>query len=482
MQLISRHFDHKVPGKGDQPIAAASLEEEYHSSNSRLADPLQTWSSMSFVPEICTAIQAASQGAPCEVSWYGDADFLKLRRRDAQPYHAALGDISGLIAEALQQGPLVPFDTDPVSRIGGYARTSNSRYWVKVSANDGSRSDEARNLWQLIQGNIASGVVPLYQHFQQNPQSTINRIYGVVRIVLPNLPKKFSGWFSGNKRVELYAMLIGDPSYGHDAVVQGQNFNDGTLVYSRYALYAGEGDSHVKGEGHFMQSMGDLRIVDNGEVHLLNAQCQKFRQAVDVDVDYLSSCGLPNSALYLGMAKGQHGRIPPKCSSAPGEPFCFTTGAYAYTVSVFDYLKGRTMLQLPATTYGARLKALSHQICPVTQQGEPVSPWVFVAIVIFSGAFLGMTIGFFVFLQRGGFQDFFQESPLLVQGAAGGGEPPVAARSAPQWSPQADFGVGGPSQFAAQPPLDQYQRQQPHDIRQRGQVQGFGRPGGDFGL
>jgi len=387
----------RVPGlparhRGQQAVndatSAVQLEEG-------LGDPMSEWESSRWSPAICDVITQGSQGAPCEVVWYGKRDFSALRKKATQPWHQGPDDITADLVKSLKEGPIVPFNEDPVlgAKNGGYARTTDKKYWVKVSATGSGNHAEAENLWSMVIGYKNNERLDsfLYQH----PESLLNRIYSCARISLPRKPTKYSGLFSGNKNFEVYIFLMGDPSYGHEKVVTSDSNYESSLTYNRYVLYSRQSKTEAT-ESKFMKKMGDLQAIDEGQMHVRNSQCQNMQEDVAKDLDYVEGYGYYESALYIGRAKAGFGRTPPKCSGKPQEPLCLMADSYAYTVSVFDYLRKQPKLSM--RHYGAEMKAVTMEVCSTTKANEPVQRRSIWFALIAAGIAIAAFIGFFLYM------------------------------------------------------------------------------------
>lgn len=355
-QLATEEQEAVAPSALVETASQGEATQEQH-ADAQLSEWANDWRSGGWWPEICRVIEVGSEGAPCEVSWYGAKDFSKLWEPDALPGNIPFNMTVARIEKSLKSGQLVPLSPGTSQLDGGMARTLDGRLYLKV----GITREEIGNIRRLVEAtdNEGEGATALHHHFMSNPDSLMSRLYGVVRIVMPSEAKRF-GLFSGNDKVEKFVLFMSDPSFGEAVNIDKP---DSAKQTSLYAFKPGEQLGQVELEDekqhlfgrtglHFTQEIGE-------NLALQNKQCTNSKIILSRDAEFLAAHRLSEYRVQITIDNADQG-----CMHGQGEPFCYATDGPDIAIGLFDYTSRRVRSGV-AKTYRRKLKEFTDKYCTI---------------------------------------------------------------------------------------------------------------------
>jgi len=287
---------------------------------------IQNWKAVTLTPTVCELTYLKNKDSVvCNVDLYGEKEFAILRQKAASGNHLGPGDVSNVLLDSVKSGPLVSFSPGAGKSGSGFVRAWDDKMKLKIGVKQSQYMDEPKNLLQLIEGTETAK--PLHDHLKRNPNSLLNRYYGLVRT------RMFS--------MESWTLVMQDASYEQDSRVQALKKTDAALQYTRYDL-KGKSRSLTKKQEEdkqFTLINGDFKENEEDKLELTSRQCWRLRKAIRLDGQYLQEHKMIDYSLFIGVAH-HRSKAAPDCSGTPGEPFCFQGNGYKYqyTISVIDYL------------------------------------------------------------------------------------------------------------------------------------------------
>lgn len=271
---------------------------------------------------------------------------------------------SDILKRSLMAGPLESLS----GKSGGksdaeFMKTADGRFIIKAGLDEGITMDEVANLKKLLFGE--NGKTSLFKHFQDNPRSLLDRIYGMVKVQLGDS-------FMTSSDESIYVILE-DATYMQDTAME---FLGNEVEYRRYDLKERPG---VNAQ-HFIQSEG-------ATMYLRPNQCDSIIQTLKADTTFLEAHGIIDYSLFVAVAtsntqtfRASRVSTVPPCPPTLVEPYCLDGRAaqgarVQYTVSIIDYLNNFNWFKkgenkVPGSKWGkfdqwaAKTVALAKEMCP----------------------------------------------------------------------------------------------------------------------
>jgi hypothetical protein len=236
------------------------------------------------------------------------------------------------------------------------------KYYTKTVKSKLSGMNEPGNLMKLLKDS--SGKEHLYNHFKHNPESLLNRIYGMLKI-------SFGGMRS-------YCILMDDAFYHKDADA-GNYVGKGVDSFTRYDLKGASRNQEEKSPdpNGFSVINYEFKQNENAQMVLSDQACTEFRTVVNKDAMFLGEHGMIDYSLLLMSAQGARADQLVKCDSWVNGPlgpaYCMASAGHVYTVSIIDYLNDLNAFKSLESwlhhgkfnDYAGQLSVYAKKICPL---------------------------------------------------------------------------------------------------------------------
>jgi hypothetical protein len=273
---------------GQLPAYIEDLPAEEVSANSTVSfDDDGDWKdSLSWEPPLCGF--AKKQGTDnCKVTGIGLQDFKRIRNLPPAPARGRTGfsdssaDVSASLLQSVLSGPLRNLNPGAGKSGSTFASSFDGFHKIKLGLvqHPVLGIDEPRHLMKLVTGeNDVKGPGPtiaLAEHFQKNPLSAINRVYGMMRLDFGDI-KSYSIWMEDAGYNVESQLALADP-----VLVPGEP----TPKVLRYDM-KGNRLSRAMQEGSF--TLAAQNFFDNVHRFQINDDaCLKFRRVLAADNKYL---------------------------------------------------------------------------------------------------------------------------------------------------------------------------------------------------
>merc|ERR1711879_612266 len=181
------------------------------------------------------------------------------------------------IAESIKSGPLKPMVPGAGKSGSTFGMLADGSFKVKFGLKYTKLINEPDNLMSMM-APVTQGAVPMLKHFDDHPESLLNRIYGMFKLRI------------GEKMT--YVLLMEDAFFNMDAKID-KAMTEATasqtpIVYTRYDLKGASRDQTERKYDAYCLVNGDFQAMEEARVRLQDEQCLKVRSAMEAGANFLA--------------------------------------------------------------------------------------------------------------------------------------------------------------------------------------------------
>lgn len=296
---------------------ASTTPEEFES---------QTWS-----PHLCSLIKSSvRKGHLCFIRSWQNFEFTRFRN--------IWPGLSKQLLESVRAGPVVQLSPGTGKSGSVFGILWDGSFKVKLGLKANQQVDEPQNLMRMMAPVAGYRHESLVKHFEDNPDSLINRVFGLLDL--------------GLGVMRTHVAVLDDAFYHMDEAAKQAG-----LSFTRYDLKGKSRDQNEKKGSGWCLSNGDFTEREGNKLQLQDDQCLRLRAAVKADANFLESHNMIDySLLLLSVKRSKSDKFTCESSQRPAAPFCEQSREHLYTLSIIDYLNDLSF----AKSMESKLYALKH--------------------------------------------------------------------------------------------------------------------------
>jgi hypothetical protein len=319
--------------------------------NGRVWDDSYSWE-----PLICelAKLRPTWSHHGCHVTGFGLKDFAAIRSH-APTRTDGSQDVSDDFLLSVKSGPLRNLNPGAGKSGSTFASAFDGIFKVKLGLMQVKfvQIDEPDVLKNLMLGESSKGsAVSLGEHFVKNPQSAINRVYGLLRLDVGPVDA-FCIWMedAGYNVDDQAALAASDPNLQAPSVLRydmkGPN---------RYKSRTNAVGSYTLDRGNFH--------ADEKRLNLGDEQCLNLRAVLKADNDFLDSRKIIDYSYFVEIVRNAKDL---ECGTR--QPLCVKKDDVIYTFTIIDTVRYRSALfESSHKAYGLEAQAFVDEICPTSAE------------------------------------------------------------------------------------------------------------------
>lgn len=314
------------------PSAALQISDRASEvANATANANLEKFESKTWSPNLCSFLKSSvRKGHRCFIRSWQNFEFARFR--------LLWPGLSEQLLTSVQAGPIVPLSPGAGKSGSGFGVLWDGAFKVKLGLKANHQVDEPRNLMQMMAPKAGHGrkesKESLVQHFKTNPNSLINRVFGLLEL--------------GLGAMTTHVAVMDDAFYHMDEAAEQLGLN-----FTRYDLKGKSRKQDDKIGSGWCLSNGDFNEREgNGTLQLQDNQCLRLRKAVEADATFLDSHNMIDySLLLLSVQNPRAANLTCASSSQrPTAPFCDEGSDHLYTLSIIDYLNAFSNAKIVEST------------------------------------------------------------------------------------------------------------------------------------
>lgn len=310
--------------------------------------------SLSWQPLLCDLARRAGR-KNCRVTGFGLEDFRRLREL------APTGQVDSSLLQSVRAGPLLNLSPGAGRSGSTFASAFDGTYKVKLGLLRVQfvGINEARHLMKLVTGEdrqtSPGPTPPLEEHYQQHPESTINHVYGMLRLDFGGI-KSYCIWMEDAGYKIENQLALADPAAG-----QPQPEVRRYDMKRWHPKQRKDEDSFTLEAGNFIEDEGHLPFGDDG--------CLHFRRVLRADNEYLFNHKTIDYSYFIEVVRNASAL---ECDAKA--PLCSKHGDTIYTFSIIDTVRdydvARDALAISKIwdKYNGGSQRFANQLCPTARE------------------------------------------------------------------------------------------------------------------
>jgi hypothetical protein len=315
--------------------------------------------SISWEPLLCGLAKKQGKG-DCRVTGFGLPDFKRIRELPPAPARGSV-DVNAALLQAVKSGPLRNLNPGAGKSGSTFASSFDGFYKVKLGLvrMEIIGINEPRHLMKLVTGEKRSTspghTIAMADHFQKNPESSINRVYAMMRVDFGDV-KSYSIWMEDAGYNVESQLALADPTPGQPMP-----------EVLRYDMKAGRLSRSFQ-EGSF--TLAAQNFFDNeGRFRADDGQCLKFRRVLWADNKYLYNHKTIDYSFFVEVVKNAHGL---ECDVKA--PLCLKRHNTLYTFTVIDTVRDYDFVRdaLSVTNnydpFNKKAQQFANMLCPTARE------------------------------------------------------------------------------------------------------------------
>jgi hypothetical protein len=314
--------------------------------------------SLSWEPLICGL--AKKEGKDCKVTGFGLPEFKRLRELPPAPARGST-DVNAALLQAVKSGPLRNLNPGAGKSGSTFASSFDGFYKVKLGLvrMEMIGINEPRHLMKLVTGekraHSPGPTIAMADHFQKHPDSSINRVYAMLRVDFASV-KSYTIWMEDAGYNVEAQLALADPVPGQPKPEVLRYDMKGNRLSRRFK----EGSFTLAAQNFF-----DTEGRFGGNDH----QCLKFRKMIRADNEYLYNHKTIDYSFFVEVVKNARGLEcdvkAPLCLKRHDTLYTFTT---IDTVRDYDFVRDALAVSGNYDVFSSEAQVFATMLCPMARE------------------------------------------------------------------------------------------------------------------